>query len=329
MRILLLIVILSFAHPRIWGQSDGALDSDGDGLSDVLEKSLLTQFVPQFLISQKDCSVRPAEFVAGGLKPIVQADNGTIYGQAFPRPGKPGQVELHFYHLWRTDCGDMGHNLDAEHVSALIARDQGSGWKALYWYAAAHEDTVCDASQITRASTLSAELHGPRIWISRGKHASFLSDILCNRGCGADDCRDLQPFSVPAVINLGEPPPAADGTTWIDDAQWPLGRKMRRSDFAEARLTRLDQLSPTAIAWTNPQKRPYQAAIRGGSETIDGVGTGAHATDLALNLANTKTGNALSDASGSTGNGLAKTYRGVRKALGASARNVGKALGIH
>ena len=78
---------------------------------------------------------------------MVQEENGTIYGQAFPRAGNPNQVELHYYHLWRVDCGEMGHNLDTEHVSALLGRGQTSKWKALYWYAAAHEETVCDASR--------------------------------------------------------------------------------------------------------------------------------------------------------------------------------------
>ena len=114
----------------------------------------------------------------------------------------------------------MGHLLDAEHVSALISRGHATKWKALYWYAAAHEDTVCDDSQIARASTLGAEDHGPQIWISRGKHASFLSDLLCQRGCGGDECRNLQPLVISAIINLGEPSAAVDGATWVDSPQW-------------------------------------------------------------------------------------------------------------
>ena len=311
-------------------------DSDRDGLSDALEDTLLKQFAPRFLISAEDCSARPAEFVPLEAKPIVRSENGTIYGQAMPRTGQPDEVELHFYHLWRKDCGDMGHLLDAEHVSALISRGQAAKWKALYWYAAAHEDTVCDDSQIARASTLGAEDHGPQIWISRGKHASFLSDLLCQRGCGGDECRNLQPLVISAIINLGEPSAAVDGATWVDSPQWPLAGKMRRSDFAESRLARVDQLSATTILWTNPQKRPYQAAIRGSNDTIVGVAAGAHATDTALtttdealDLANTRTGNALGSASKSTGNGLAKSYGGVIKALRVTAQSVGKSLGGH
>jgi len=304
-------------------------DTDRDGLSDALENALLVQFEPRFLISAQDCSTRPAEFVPLKSKPIVQTENGTIYGQAIPRKGQPDQVELHFYHLWRIDCGDMGHPLDAEHVSALVSRDESSNWKALYWYAAAHEDTVCDASQIARASTVDGEFRGPQVWISRGKHGSFLSDALCKRGCGGDVCENLQPLAVTAIINLGEPSAPASGATWVDAPQWPLAGKMRRSDFADVRTARVDQLSTTTILWANPQKRPYQAAIRGGNDTFDGVTVGAQATDAALDLADVKTGNALANASNSTGSGLAKSYGGVKKALSVTAQKVGKALGAH
>jgi hypothetical protein len=305
-----------------------ASDSDHDGISDGLEAALLVQFAPTFLVSADDCSARPAEFVSLESKPVVLSDNGTIYGQAFPRKGKPDQVELHFYHLWRTDCGDMGHILDAEHVSALVSRDQDASWRALYWYAAAHEDTICDDSQIARATTIEAELHGPRIWISRGKHASFLSDVLCTRGCGSDECRDLRPLAVPAIINLGEPTAFVGGAAWAAAPQWPLAGKMRRSDFEDARLVRVNQLSANTILWANPQKRPYQAAIHGGNDAVDGVATGARATDAALDLADGKTGNALGRASNDTGNGLARSYTGVRRALRITAEKVGNALGL-
>lgn len=335
MRKLLSVAILALALPLALAQQiPASTDSDRDGLSDALEDSLLKQFVPRFMISAQDCSTRPAEFVPLQSKPIIQSENGTIYGQAIPRKGQPGQVELHFYHLWRKDCGDLGHPLDAEHVSALVSRDGQSKWKALYWYAAAHEGTLCDSSQIARGSTVDAEVSGPKVWISRGKHGSFLSDVVCKNGCGGDECQNLQPLTVASIINLGEPSEPAVGATWADAPQWPLEDKMRRSDFADARLARVDQVSVTAILWANPQKRRYQGAIHGGNATIGGVATGARATDAALvatdtalDLADTKTGDALANASSSTGNGLAKSYGGVKKALSITAKKVGKALG--
>ena len=150
-------------------------DSDHDGLSDSLEQALLVQFEPVFMVGRHDCSDKPAEFHADSRTPKVVASNGTIYGQVFPtqtsNPAGPF-AELHYYHLWRIDCGPHGHALDTEHVAALVqasdAHLSSATWKAAYWYAAAHEDTVCDVSQIARASTLQAVTHGPTIWISPG-----------------------------------------------------------------------------------------------------------------------------------------------------------------
>lgn len=329
MRKLLIVAILAFALPLASAQVTAPADSDHDGLSDALEGALLKQFEPRFLISAGDCSSRPAAFVPLQSKPVVEFENGTIYGQAFPRAGKLDQIELHFYHLWRIDCGERGHNLDAEHVSALVSRDGDSNWKAMYWYAAAHEDTVCDASQITRASTVDAADRGPNVWVSRGKHASFMDEALCSHGCGGDECRELQPLAVAAIINLGEPGAPVSGATWVDVPQWPLAAKMRRSDFDNVRLARVDQLSATTILWANPQKHPYQGIIRNSRNTVDGVATGARATDAALDLADEKTGNALSGASTSAGNGLSKSYRGVKNALRITAQKVGKTIGAN
>lgn len=331
MRILLSAAVFLSLASAAWATIPAApLDSDHDGLSDATEDALLTQFLPRFMISGDDCSLRPAQFDPFLDQPRVHKENGSIYAQAFPSKDHPGQVELHYYHLWRRDCGEMSHPLDAEHVSALVVRDDQDQWKALYWYAAAHEDTVCDASQITRAATVDGELHGPTVWISRGKHASFLSDLICTHGCGGDNCRAMKPLDVPDVINLGEPADAMNGATWAGSSQWPLAAKMTRTDFTEARLARVDHLPKTTIAWANPEKRPMQAAILGGNGAVTGASAGIHgagvaldATGTALDASSTNTGTALGTASARTGTGLAKSARGVKRALGAAARSLG------
>jgi hypothetical protein len=322
MRLLLCAGLSLLLNAALYAQSivsGPAVDSDHDGLTDVIENQLLQQFTPQFMISGDDCSKRPAQFTAFQSTPIVEADNGTIYGQAFPYPESPGhpdrlhvvhpdQVELHYYHLWRRDCGEIGHDLDAEHVSVLLSRDSDAGdqdhWKALYWYAAAHEDTVCDASQITRASILNAESSGPKIWISRGKHASFLNETICTHGCGGDRCPAMEPLLIPAVINIGELSAPMNGALWTDATVWPLAAKLARSDFAPSRTAHADRLSAPGIAWANPEKRPVQAAILGTNDGIGGASTGLRSTGDALDTANSTTGNALS-----------KTFRRVGKAL--------------
>ena len=298
-----------------------AQDTDRDGLSDTFEQAILDRFQPTFLIAQHDCSNQPAHFREDLATPTVATEDGTVYGQAFPRA--TGEIELHFYHLWRTDCGRMGHPLDTEHVSALL---RGTGtdpahWTAVYWYAAAHEDTVCDASQVTRATTLDAETHGPRIWVSNGKHASFLAETLCTHGCGGDRCTSMQPLEPQTTVNLGEAASPMHGSIFIASSRWPLAQKMTRTDFKPATLQRLEALPATDIAWAEPAKRPGQAAILGANRTVDGslaggsagahgAVTGAHSTDTALTVTAAKTGSALH-----------RTYRNVRHALGTAGRD--------
>jgi|KBSMisStaDraftv2_1062788.scaffolds.fasta_scaffold00740_11 hypothetical protein len=295
-----------------------SLDSDHDGLADAVEQSLLRQFQPRFLISGNDCSIKPAEFTPLMERPVASADNGVIYGQVFPAPGRPDAIELHYYDLWRKDCGQAGHDLDAEHVSVLVSHDDTGSWRAKYWYAAAHENTVCDASQIARAKVLDAELRGPAIWVSAGKHGAFLSKKACRFGCGADDCQDTQPLDDSEVKNLGELSAPMNGATWVGSPQWTLKQKMARSDFDTALTTRLDGLPADNIAWANPGKRPAQAVILGGDEALGGAATGLRATDSALTAADTNTSGALDTAQRKTGNALVKSFRGVKKALKAA-----------
>lgn len=320
MRFVLVLCVLVLANAALHAQ---AFDSDHDGLPDTLEDALLLRFTPTLWISADDCSALPAQFVQGVSAPTPQQDNGTLYGQATPRTVEHHKaVELHYYHLWRTDCGRLGHALDAEHVAVLLRLPEGKAndpdaWQAEFWYAAAHEDTVCDASQIARASTLHSEHDGANIWISSGKHASFLKEELCNHGCGGDACVKSKPLHATTVINLGELHHEMNGANWVKSPAWPLAEKMRRSDFIDARVNRLLQLPQTDVAWANPEKRPAQAAILGGNATIDGTLVGLRSTDTAMSLASDKTGGALGTAKRATGHALGKSFHAIGKALDA------------
>lgn len=316
---LLIAICVSTAAQTI--ASGTLLDSDHDGLTDAEEETLLQEFLPRFMISAEDCSTKPAEFTPFLDKPVVKSARGVIYGQAFPRDQRGKEIELHYYDLWGKDCGESGHNLDAEHVSVLLARDNAGAWKARYWYAAAHEDTLCDASQIAHAQMLNAVRQGAEIWISAGKHAAFLSDAMCKGGCGADTCAGLEQLTATRVINLGEPSAPMNGATWTASSAWPLSEKMQRSDFSDARIARLDQLPEDGIAWANPGKKPAQAAILGGGAAIGGAATGLRATDTALTTADANTAGALDAAQRKTGNALSRSYRGVKKALKAATGN--------
>lgn len=294
-----------------------AVDSDRDGLSDGLEQELLAEFVPKFQADPQDCAGAPAAFEPGLSHPVVTAEDGTVYGVATPRALKDVHdpvVELRYFHLWKTDCGRFGHPLDTEHVSVLIEKG-AKDWHALYWYAAAHEDTVCDASQVVRASTLHAENEGAAVWISRGKHASFLNPELCGHGCGGDKCGALKAMHVNRIVNLGEEQSPMNGSAWIASAEWPFAAKLGRSDFGPEELARLEKLPATDIAWANPRKRPVQGTIAVSNTTAD-----------ALAMSNRKTDTAISLAGGATGNALGTSYGKVTHSLKKSARNVGKFL---
>lgn len=304
-----------------------AQDSDRDGLADSLEAALLARFSPVFMVSITDCSVMPARFAPQISKPTVMEDDGTIYGQAFPRKDHPGEVELHYYHLWRRDCGELGHPLDAEHVSALIrVGGDASSAKALYWYAAAHEDTVCDASHLARAASVAAEDRGATVWISSAKHGSFLSNELCTHGCGGDRCEQMEQLKVREIVNVGEISAPMNGSDWLLSPEWPLKDKLGRSDFSDARRARVDRLRQSDAVWANPSKRPAQAAILGVNAGLGGAATGAEATDAALGTADDNTGAALGTAAGKTGNALSRSRRSVWKALRKSAQKTGEFL---
>lgn len=328
-QIVIAIALLSCASlsARQTHLRDVPIDSDHDGLADSLEGALLARFAPTFMVSRTDCSAVPAQFVPSDKIPTVVADNGTIYAQAFPRKGHAHEVELHYYHLWRRDCGEMGHALDTEHVSALIqmAGDPDTA-KALYWYAAAHEDTICDASQMTRASTLDAEDHGATVWISEGKHASFLAEDLCRHGCGGDRCGQMDKLKVRAIVNLGESQAPMNAIAWLHSPQWPLQEKMERTDFTQPRMQRVDREPASDIVWANPSKRPAEGTILGMNEGIGGAATGARATDTALVTANGSTGSALDVTADKTGHSLKTSSRDVWKALKKSAQKTGDFL---
>jgi hypothetical protein len=321
-------VLLSFSSLTVWAaqeavslESSSPVDSDKDGLSDALEQALLTQFEPAFHVGKKDCSNVPAEFAPDVVKPTVEQEDGTIYGQAFRSKSASSaqMVELHFYHLWKTDCGEHGHPLDTEHVAALVKRSEdGSAlgrWEAVYWYAAAHENTVCDVSQITRASTLDAVDHGAKVWISPDKHASYLSESLCRRGCGADRCEAMAPLKTTKVVNLGEVGHPMNGSLFIASNAWPLAAKMSSTNFPAETITRLNEMPAKDIALLNPGRHPAQGVI-----AVSGTTGGAIA-----NSSQNTTG-AIGSAGDSTGNALEKSYRNTKHALGRSVHSVGEAL---
>lgn len=263
-------------------------DLDRDGLDDALEQRLLGQFLPVFLVSGGECDVAPAEFVAGEAEPRVAARNGTIYGQVLRRDAS--RVEVHYYHLWARDCGTGGHALDAEHVSALVKLD-GAEPRAEFWYAAAHEDTLCSSGSAAGAVVVDGETKGPRVWISRGKHGSFLSAKACRRGCGGDKCEGAKALAVAALVNLGEPAAPMNGAEWAASVKWPLRAKMDQ-DFDDALVARLR--NSEGVLELRGAMMPAQEVIAGGGRAVTEVSGAKKRTTGAVVDAEGRTEKAIS-----------------------------------
>jgi hypothetical protein len=303
-----------------YAQGPVEVDTDGDGLSDLREQALLERFVPRFQVSRADCAVKPALFEEGVAKPTVVERDGTIYGQVTPRErvrGGDAVVEVHFYDLWSVDCGRMGHPLDAEHVSALLrAKTMDSpveDWRAVYWFAAAHEGTVCDASEVAAAKVLDAERQGATVWLSAGKHGAFLNETACTQGCGGDRCVEMTPLVVTRVINLGEPGAAMHEAVWAESTAWPLAAKMQ-SDFSAATIARLE-LGDGVPVEMNGAHGSVKGTIYVANSVANGVGTSGANTGAALNTADDKTESALGKSAKATGRALKRSTTAVGRFL--------------
>jgi hypothetical protein len=217
--------------------------------------------------------------------PTPAARDGTIHAQAFPvgAPDSPDlQVEIHYFHLWSRDCGRRGHPLDVEHVSALVHKERND-WVATLWYAAAHENTLCEKSSGAHAATLDAELGGPNVYVSLGKHASFFSQGQCRAGCGGDECGDSR-LAVRAVINIGERGAPLNGALWTASDRWPLGQKLG-SDFDPHVRARLDQAASTRKIVTIASSPAGQAPVLAAGASLDALKAARQSASSALETA--------------------------------------------
>jgi hypothetical protein len=264
-----------------------AQDLDRDGLPDHFEQALLERFAPTVLLAAGECDGLPASFTPFSIEPRVRAKDATLYGQVFLLPQRGGrtEIELHFFHLWAKDCGRLGHDLDAEHVSAIVSASRADAppaqWMATSWYAAAHEGSACDASSAAAAGVLDAVASGPRVFVSRGKHASYFDRGQCKWGCGGDECSGDRAMVASNVINLGEAGAPLNGAVWIDSPRWPMAQKLSSDFTAEWRL-RLDASDADHVIPLMQHLRGPQAPVLAGDTAIDGLETAAVSTRDAL-----------------------------------------------
>ena len=284
MRTWLIAICLAGAVPA------AAQDLDRDNLSDRLEQSLLERFKPTLLLSRGECDGAPASFLPFASEPRVLAKDGTLYGQAFPIPSDAGRarIELHFYHLWSRDCGRLGHDLDAEHLSAIVSAPRPGAadrdWIADVWYAAAHEGSACDASSGALAGAIGAEQSGPHVFVSRGKHASYFDRGQCKWGCGGDQCGDDRAIRAAAVVNIGERNAPLNGALWVHSRRWNLAAKLA-SDFDPAVRAKLDASKGRHVVPLKQRWRGPQSPVLAGDTAIDGLEIAAQSTADALGTA--------------------------------------------
>ena len=281
------------------GAVPASVDGDRDGLPDDFEQAMLMRFVPRLQISADECDEAPALFQPGSNSPKVMRQDGTLYGQVMKSSvgGDGLALELHYYHLWRRDCGRRGHPLDAEHVSVLVRarqmEDPAELWKAVYWYASAHQDTLCDVSHAVRAASIGAEEAGAAVWISAGKHASFLTEEQCRKSCGADQCDAGRALVPAAVINIGERDSLMNGAVWTESKRWAMAVKMN-PDFNDVVVARVEE--GTGVIPTNGSRRPVRAVIAAGGSSVGAVENATSATEGGLSKSKSSSGNALKKA---------------------------------
>ncbi len=284
------------------------LDSDRDGLTDDFEQQLLEMFRPRFVISASDCAGLPAKIKPGQLEPEVVSIDGTIYGQVFPSALSKDLIEIHYYTLWSRDCGRMSHPFDVEHVSSLVRAE--SHPKAMYWYAGAHEGTVCEKSSGARAASIDGSSNGPKVWSSSGKHALYLRKEMCGGGCGADSCSDdLELDRNRPVINIGELNAPANESLWTNSPAWILSDKMD-TDFSTGIVGFLDE-SPNDSVTTLRGRGAVRGAIQGSASVLDGADSAASNTGAALDTANHRTSSGLANATRATGRSLKRAWKAV------------------
>jgi len=201
-------------------------------------------------------------------------------------------------------------------VQSDSPKPPASRWKALYWYAAAHEGTLCDASNGLKVPAKPDRDPAVTIWISSGKHASFLTENLCHRvGCGGDRCERMIPFSPGKIINLGEPGAPLNGAVWIASSSWPLAEKMT-SDFDDSVRLKLERLEREEVTFLNGSLPPSKAVLLAGNKIIGALERGQSETEAALSITTQKTGRSLNRGLSEAGRSLQRSVKKVGKWLG-------------
>ena len=175
--------------------SHTSVDNDHDGLDDLYEHELATDYLP-FI------SLDPADGCAlSGLVARVRK-----------HPADASKILIVYSHLFQRDCGLNGHVGDNEAFGVAIdpALPPPAGILAIR--TASHQNTACE--RITDCTTcandsrdqcdLSAQW--PVLYASKNKHGQYANRSKCSLiGTCFDSCALNPVRASPPVINVGEP----------------------------------------------------------------------------------------------------------------------------
>jgi hypothetical protein len=150
------------------------------------------------------------------------------------------------------------------------------------------------------------------VWVSGGKHASFLRQDLCRGGCGADDCTIMLPLTPANLVNIGDPGAAMNGALWANSPRWPLAHKMR-SDFSDAVLARIEASTSDVVIEKNKLQVPVKPLYHSADKTTGAISMAGEKTDAAMSAANASSSNAVDTATTKVGGFFNRAMRTVKK----------------
>jgi hypothetical protein len=179
------------------GVFDATVDRDQDGVSDVCEAELAIAFRPQLVFDAWDCEIRKQPQFASRQK--VSPDWG-------------GVILLFYAVSYIYDCGPWGHRGDTEWIILEVGPSTDASyapWSLKYGTLSAHwkaanDNTAGYASQNLEDAEGSPGFGAPRIWVSKGKHANYRTQTVCNTSgfwWNWDSCDN--PVGLYATLNFG------------------------------------------------------------------------------------------------------------------------------
>lgn len=164
-----------------------ALGADHDGMLDSCEYYLSAAMAPSLLIDASDKAPTFEPYYAARLDGQSSATGRQL-------------VKIFYAVAYHEDPGMLGHNGDSEYV-AVWASDEGNGYWSREWVlTAAHVGSPAASSKLWAGRPenvrpypvnillypefVSSRPLGPRVWVSRDKHANYGSKFACNNGGG-------------------------------------------------------------------------------------------------------------------------------------------------